>query len=462
MATATADDYYGQLTKAVDANGNPTTYSAFDATGNPETITDALAHATKFVYDERGQVTKVTDADDKVTTQTYDTFGRPLVRTVPKEQDKGDLITTPAPEYDANDNVTTSTAPNGAVSTAVYDAADQITSATAPKDTTTSDERRTTYTYDKAGNLTTTTEPKGTLTTSDPADHVTTNHYDEIYQLTSVVNADGDTISYGYDDVGNTTKVITPRAVAADTTTAFTARTEYDALNRPVKQYQPYDPADTRHNDPNVYTETVYDKVGRVAKTSLPPSEGQTVRNTTVLDYFDNGWVRSSPDPWDIATAYDYNDLGQQTARTLTSAGGSSNRTMTWSYYPDGKLRSKADDGVPVGRSVVLVDNSDSQNTTSTGTWTQGDSPGQQGYDHRAHAAGTGTDAFTWTLNIPEDGTYTAYVKYPKVTGAATAAAYTLTHGTTTERPSPRTRRPPPAPGSPSATTPSSRARTPN
>ncbi|WP_416529646.1 DNRLRE domain-containing protein [Streptomyces coelicoflavus] len=540
VATATAGDYtttydydaYGQLTKAVDANGNPTTYGAFDATGYPETITDALAHTTEFVYDERGQVTKVTDAYDKVTTQTYDTFGRPLVGTVPKDQDEGDLITTPAPEYDANDNVTTSTAPNGAVSTAVYDAADQITSATAPKDTTTSDERRTTYTYDKAGHLTTTTEPKGTLTASDPADYVTTNHYDEIYQLTSVVNADGDTISFGYDDVGNTTrvvdpkknatadttdyttktaydlnhrvtsvtdaagnttkraydkdslvtsttdaennttlitydergntaevkvphsgtttvtyrttryeydevgnttKVITPRAVAADTTTAFTARTEYDALNRPVKQYQPYDPADARHNDPNVYTETVYDKVGRVAKTSLPPSEGQTVRNTTVFDYFDNGWVRSSTDPWSIATTYDYNDLGQQTARTLTSAGGSSNRTMSWSYYPDGKLESRSDDGVPVGRSVVLVDNSDTQNTAATGTWTQGDGTGQQGYDHRVHAAGTGTDAFTWTLDIPEDGTYTAYVKYPELTGAATAAEYTLTHGTTTE-----------------------------
>ncbi|MFB7087470.1 RHS repeat-associated core domain-containing protein, partial [Streptomyces sp. NPDC056296] len=540
VATTTADDYtttyeynsYGQLTRAVDANGNPTTYSAFDATGYPETITDALAQATKFVYDERGQVTKVTDAYDKVTTQTYDTFGRPLVSTVPKDQDEGDLITTPTAEYDANDNVTTSTAPNGAVSTAVYDAADQITSATAPKDTTTSDERRSTYTYDRVGHLTTTTEPKGTLTTSEPADYVTTNHYDEIYQLTSVVNADGDTIRYGYDDVGNTTKVvdpkknatadttdyttktaydlnhrvtvvtdaagnttkraydkdslvtsttdaennttlitydergktaevkvphrrtttttyrtsryeydevgnttkvITPRAVAADTTTAFTARTEYDALNRPVKQYQPYDPADTRHNDPNIYTETAYDKVGRVAKTSLPPSEGQTVRNTTAYDYFDNGWVRSSTDPWSIATTYDYNDLGRQTARTLTSAGGSSNRTMAWSYYPDGKLKSRSDDGVPVGRSVVLVDNSDTQNTATTGTWTQGDGTGQQGYDHGTHAAGTGTDAFTWTLNIPEDGTYTAYVKYPEVTGAATAADYTLTHGTTTE-----------------------------
>ncbi len=238
---------------------------------------------------------------------------------------------------------------------------------------------------------------------------------------------------FAYDQVGNTTKVITPRGAATAAADDFTARTEYDALNRPVKQYQPYDPSDARYNDPNVYTQTVFDAVGRVQKVSLPPSEGQTVRNGTVYDYFDNGWVKKATDPWSIATAYDYTELGQQKARTLTSAGGSSDRTMTWSYYPDGKLKSKADDGVPVGKSVVLVDNSDSQHTTSTGTWAKGDIAGQQGYDHRTHAAGSGTDAFTWTLNIPKDGTYTAYVKYPRVTGAATTAKYTLSQGATTQ-----------------------------
>ncbi|MFE1268399.1 DNRLRE domain-containing protein [Streptomyces sp. NPDC058758] len=536
VATTTAGDYttayeydaYGQLTKATDANGNPTTNSGFGPTGYPAKITDALGKATDFVYDERGQVTEITDALGKKITQTYDVFGRSLVNTVPKDQAAGVLITSPAPVYDANDNVTTSTAPNGAVSTAVYDAADQMASATSPKDTTTSEERKTVYSYDKVGNLRTTTEPKGTLTTSDPADYVTTQYYDAINQLTSAVNTAGDKIAYEYDSVGNlttvidpkknatadttdytsktaydlnhrvttvtdaagnstsrtydkdslviqtkdaegnvsyvdydergkqkevrvpyegatfrktqfeydqvgnTTRVITPRGTATAAVEDFASRTEYDALNRPVKQFQPYDPADARYNNPNVYTQTVYDAVGRVSKTSLPPSEGQTVRNDTVYEYFDNGWVKKSTDPWDISTTYDYTELGQQKARTLTSAGGSSDRTMSWAYYPDGKLKSKSDDGVPVGSSVVLVDNSDSRHTSATGTWTKGDIAGQQGYDHHTHAAGTGTDAYTWTLNIPKDGTYTAYVKYPKVTGAATTAKYTLSQGTTT------------------------------
>ncbi|MER8070705.1 DNRLRE domain-containing protein [Streptomyces sp. NPDC094034] len=535
VATSTPGDYtttyeydaYGQMTKTVDANGNPTTNSDFGPTGYPAKITDALGKATSFVYDGRGQVREITDALGKKTTQAYDAFGRPMVKTVPKDQAAGVLITMPAPVYDANDNVIKATAPNGAQSTAVYDAADQISSDNAPKDTPTSSERKTVFTYDKVGNLRTTTEPKGALTTSDATDYVTTNAYDEIYQLTSVVNSDQDKISYTYDNVGNvtqivdpkknatadtsdyltktaydlnrrvttvtnaagkststtydkdslviqtkdaegnityvdydergkqkevrvpyegstfrttqfeydqvgnTTKVITPRGTATATADDFAQRTEYDALNRPVKQFQPYDPADGRYNSPNVYTQTVYDAVGRVTKSSLPPSEGQTVRNDTVFEYFDNGWTRKSTDPWDITTTFDYTELGQQKARTLTSAGGSSDRTMTWSYYADGKLKSKADDGVPAGKSVVLVDNSDTQHTSPTGTWATGDIAGQQGYDHRTHAAGTGTDAYTWTLNIPKDGDYTAYVKFPKVTGAATTARYTLSQGTT-------------------------------
>jgi YD repeat-containing protein len=294
---------------------------------------------------------------------------------------------------------------------------------------------------DAAGNFTKQSYDKDGLvvSTTDKENNTTTITYDERGKQTEVkVPREGTatrSTKFEYDQVGNTTRVITPRGTATAGADDFAMRTTYDELNRPKRQYQPYDPNDPRHNKADVYTETTYDAVGRVVKSSLPPSEGETVRNDTTYSYFDNGWAKSATDPWDIVTTFEYNDMGQQVKRTLTSAGGSSDRTMTWSYYPDGSLKSKSDDGVPVGKSVVLVDNSDTQNVSPTGTWAKGDLTGQHGYDHRTHAAGTGTDAFTWTLHIPKDGTYTAYVKYPKVTGAATAAKYTLTHGTTTETP---------------------------
>ncbi|WP_405484950.1 DNRLRE domain-containing protein [Streptomyces sp. NBC_00009] len=446
VATATAGDYttsyeydtYGQKIKVTDANGNVTQASDFDPVGAPKTVTDPYAKATKVVYDERGQIISTTDALDKTSTQTYDTFGRPLVSKVPKDQAAGDYITTPAPVYDANDNTTESTSPTNAVSKAVYDAMDQVTSATAPANNQTAD-RKTAYTYDKVGNLRTTTEPKGVATTADATDYVTTNNYDTIYQLTSVVNADNDkssyeydnvgnavtvidpkknatadttdytgkteydfdhrpvkqidaagkftttqydkdsivvattdqegnktqtvpdergmtfevkvpydgttvrTTRYQYDQVGNTTKVETPRGTATTGTDVdFAARTEYDKLNRPVKQFQPYDPADGTYNKADVYTETVYDEVGRVKKTSLPPA-GDPARIDTDYTYFDNGWIKTSTDAWNIKTAYDYNNVGQQEKRTLTGDNGTSTRTMGWSHYPDGSLKGRTD-----------------------------------------------------------------------------------------------------------------------
>jgi RHS repeat-associated protein len=161
------------------------------------------------------------------------------------------------------------------------------------------------------------------------------------------------------------------------------------------------------------------------------------VRNDTVYTHFDNGWVKTSADPWDIVTSYEYDKLGQQTKATLTSAGGSSSRTQTWTYYPDGKLKSHGNDGIPVGKHVVLVDNSDSQHVTTVGVWpaSSAGAAGKdyQGYDYRTHAAGSGGSSFAWNLTIPQDGTYEVFVRY--AAGAATNAPYKVEHnggGTTT------------------------------
>ncbi|MBQ0894377.1 hypothetical protein KBX37_14940 [Micromonospora sp. U56] len=535
--TADPDDYktsytydaWGQMLTAKDANGNATTNSSFDPNGYPQTMTDALTKSTKFVYDARGNVLKVTDALGKDTTQTYDTFGRPLENKVPKKQLAGEFITTPAPIYDVNDNVIQSTAANGAVTNASFDNADQVTYTLAPVDVTGDPERKTSFTYDKVGNMLTTTEPKGNLTPTIAGDYVTTNGYDEIYQTISTVNANGDKISYEYDNVGNAvtvidpqknatadpadyttkytydhahrvtkttdalgkfssstydrdglvkattdqlgnitevaldargkptqvkvphkndagtityrltsyeydqvgnrTRVISPRGVATtDDANDFATVTVYDALNRVKETQTAYDADDARYTTPDKTTYT-YDAVGRLTTVSAPPSSGESVRNDTAYTYFDNGWTQASTDPWDIVTSYDYNNLGAQTARTVTSAGGSSNRTMTWTYHPNGKLKSRADDGVPVGKQVVLVDNSDFNNTTTTGTWAAAaTATGKYGTNYATRAAGTGANTFTWQLNVPQAGTYEVFARYPQVSGAATDAKYTVNH----------------------------------
>jgi RHS repeat-associated protein len=529
---------FGLLSKVTDANGHATQYLDYDPSGYPKTITDPLGKSTLFTYDSRGEVKTVTDPLGDDTSQNYDVFGRPLDKSVAKDHRAMPpvYITTPAPVYDANDNVTQSTAPNGAVTTAVYDDADQVTSSTAPQDTPTSPVRTTSYAYDKAGNVTKVTEPMGTLTTSDGTDYVTSYVYDEIYEQKSVTDAGGDTLTYDYDNVGNVvtvvdprknatadqtdyttkytydlnhrvktatdaagyttktdydhdglttqttdqnntttvisldargkpyqvkvphaagvdditqyvydqvgnqTKVITPRGVATTgVADDFVQETQYDELNRVKEKLTPYDPNDPRYNHPDA-TIYSYDDAGRLSKVSAPPSNGQTVRNDTTYSYFDNGWTHTSTDPWDIVTTYDYNELGQQTSRTLTPAGHSTgnpaddptSRTMGWTYYPDGKLKGRTDNGVPAGQQVVLVDDSDIQNAGYNGTaWTTSSTgTGYQGYDYATHAAGTGSNSFIWNLTIPQDGTYQVYAEYPTTSGAATNASYTVHDGT--------------------------------
>lgn len=538
LTTSDPDDYttryaydtYGQVTKATDANGNATTFTDYGPTGYPATTTDALDGVSSTVYDDRGLVTEARDAAQGVVTQAYDVFERPRAGT---EKVSGErTITTPAPVFDANDNVTRVTAPNGAVSRATYDDADQVTETVAPKDIDTGPDRVTTYAYDKVGNLLKATEPKGVATTDDPDDYVTSFFYDKVYQQTAVENAHGDRIEYSYDqvgnqievrdplktasedpddftsktefdlnhvpvkvtdadgnatttaydadglsvsvtnaaghtsfvtydergartesrtpwtgtgedtryrttrfeydEVGNQTRVITPRGVATTSDQDdFAVRTRFDELNRPVRQYQPYDPDHDRYNDPDVYTETSYDAVGRITRTSLPPSKGQKKRNTTSVAYYANGWIRSTTDNRGIKTAYEYDDLGLQTARTLTGEDGSATRTMNWGYYPDGKLRSRGDEGVPVGSHSVVVDNDTDGVTTATGEWETATADGEQGTDHRTHAAAAAgsTDTYTWTLDVPADGTYALSATWPTTAGAATDATYTLRHG---------------------------------
>ncbi|MFJ8582046.1 DNRLRE domain-containing protein [Micromonospora sp. NPDC093277] len=533
--TATDGDYtsrntyddWGQLVATKDANGNTTEYLDFHASGYPTKIKDAGNGLSYFTYDDRGNVLEVKNGKEAKVTQAYDSFGRPTTKVEPMDAAKNRYITTKAPVYDPNDNITTAYAANGAVSTSVYDEADQVTETLAPKDEPTDPDRRTTTTYDKVGNVVTVTEPQGNLT-SEVGDYTTTTKYDAIYQPIEVTNglgqkvkseydnvgnvtvlydakktasaaddftskfeydwnhrvvktidalgkfttarydkdgltlgstdAEGNesltkyddrgaliesrvphtkdgagnityrTTRYEYDQVGNQTKAITPRGVnTPEDADDFSVVTVYDALNRKKEEWSSYDKDDSRYNTPDK-TFYTYDDIGNLTKVSAPPSEGQAVRNDTEYTYYDNGWTKTSTDPWNIVNSYDYNDLGQQTKNTLTSAGGSVTRTMTWDYYQSGNERGRSEDGLPVGKDVILVDNSDSNNTASQGTWSNGGAAGQWGYDVATAPAGSGSAQFNWQLNVPRDGNYEVFVRHPQVSGAATDAKFTITH----------------------------------
>jgi RHS repeat-associated protein len=475
--TSVTDPFQAVTTYAYDVFGRPGQIVAPKIKGSVSITTPAP------VYDGNDNVTQTTTPTGAVTNYTYDANDELVSKLAPP-----DSTGTTQPEttygYDPAGNLASVTEPDGNVSGAApgsftttygYDAINELTSQTD------ANQNITRYGYDDVGNKTSVTDPLTNLTkqaynlnhwptvTTDAATNTTSKSYDLDGKVTSATDQNNNTTKYTldprgaviqamvphdtsggtttynttqyvYDQAGNRTQVLTPRAVAggisvtsacvATQTCPFTYVTQYDADNRVSAQRSAYDPSDPVYNTPAV-TSYGYDVAGRL-KTVTAPASGRPASggpNVTTYGYFDNNWVKSSADQWGITTSYDYNDNGQQASRTLLSADGSMSRTMTWAYYPGGQLQSLADDGVPTGLYSQMVDNSDFNNTSSTGSWpTSTSGSGYTGYNYATHAAGTGSDAFTWNLNIPIDGNYTVYVKYPSVSGAATNASFKVSY----------------------------------
>ncbi|ADB29853.1 YD repeat protein [Kribbella flavida DSM 17836] len=481
-------DVRGNVLTVTDAKQKTSTYT-YDVFGRPLTSkvpkdqnANLFVTTPAPVYDANDNVTQATAPNGAVSTSTYDDADQLVSSKAPKDS-ATDPDRETKYEYDVVGNLLKQTEPKGVltpdpadfVTSYQYDQVYQLLSVTNAQNDKIS------YEYDNVGNVVTVVDPRKSKS-ADPADYTSKTTYDKAHRPKTATDAAGKTTSQEYDrdgnvigttdadgnktlmtldergktvqvktphtkdgagnpvhrttqveydQVGNQTKVISPRGVeTTDDPDDFAQVTVYDALNRPKEKVAPYDKDDARYNTPDK-TVMTYDEIGNVTKVSAPASEGQTVRNDTSYAYFDNGWVKSSTDPWEIAATYGYNELGQQTARTLTSAGGSSSRTMTWDFFPDGKLKSRSDDGVPVGLHVSLVDNSDTGDVEAAGTWpVAATGTGFQGTNYRTHAAAAGsTDKHTWKLNVPADGKYTVYVRYPSVAGASTAAPYAVSTG---------------------------------
>ncbi|MBY8870381.1 DNRLRE domain-containing protein [Micromonospora sp. PLK6-60] len=155
-----------------------------------------------------------------------------------------------------------------------------------------------------------------------------------------------------YDRNGNQSRVISPRGAdtggATGPWTQYVTVNTYDAANRLVRTTLPYD---SRDGTERQYAHRAYDRNGNLAWTSLPvtQSDATQVATTakTVMEYFDPGWIRTSDDPANPRTHFDYTAKGQQSQRTpeLKASPGTldTGRRMTWEFHPDGLVKSRSD-----------------------------------------------------------------------------------------------------------------------
>ncbi|NUT33989.1 MAG: DNRLRE domain-containing protein [Hamadaea sp.] len=473
--TSTVYDVRGNITSITDARGKTSTF-AVDVFGRSGRSTTPFVAGSPIVveapvYDANDNVLRAYAANSAERTFTWDALDRVTASTTPADVAGGTAPRT-VYGYDKVGNLVRQEDPKGFVRTFTYDAVYQMTSGRNAAGGVVA------MTYDAAGNVVTYADPRKTVT-ADPDDFTTKFAYDRDGKPTKETDAAGFwaaveydkdglavvtidkegvrtsfghdprglvtsvtvprdigvslTTKYEYDKVGNLVKTVSPRGVATtDDPDDFASVAVYDKLNRVAEEILPYDRDDNLYHDQDKILRT-YDAVGNLLKVSAPPSDDQTIRNDTVYSYYDSGWLRTSTDPWQMVDSFEYNVLGQQTKRVHTGSDGATSREQTWTYFPDGKLKSQRDEGLPTGAAAFVVDNTDVSWVKPFGPqpWTASSTgTGYQGHNYYTHAPGSGGNTFQWVSpKINELGEYEIWVRYPAVQGAATNATFSVKVG---------------------------------
>jgi RHS repeat-associated protein len=226
-------------------------------------VIDALGNNTLMTYDLVGNVKTMTDANGRITTNTYDSLNRKTQTTTPVTL--SDLVNN-AP---ITNNLTTE------------------------------------YTYDKNGNI---------ISIKDPNGRITNNTYDELNRQTAGTNAFGTsdeaTTKYGYDGVGNLTAV-------TDANNHHTTYYEYDAVNRQKKvtdalgkvtSQKTYDAAGRVISSTNMYGEITTSTYNDVThQMTMSNTLGASIQKT---DAFGN--IIESKDAVGRINTYKYDQLNRR------------------------------------------------------------------------------------------------------------------------------------------------------
>jgi RHS repeat-associated protein len=192
-------DMYGQVIEIEYADGSviKRQYGARHLELQEET--DELKIKTSYQYDDKGNLTKKTEAvgtvAERITEYERNAQGR-VTRLTRKGKTESNGTTTPDANwqigYDSRGQINQTTDPEGHVRRYVYDRAGNLREATDAKGNTTR------FEVDAAGNLTKTTDPLG---------HVQSYAYDKVGNLTTETDAKGKARQRAYDALNRLTRL---------------------------------------------------------------------------------------------------------------------------------------------------------------------------------------------------------------------------------------------------------------
>jgi RHS repeat-associated protein len=344
----------GNLTSITDADNNTTSYS-YDSAGNLLSITYPDGTSQSFTYDPlgnlqetieqngdpvsyqnnaQGLVTSETFADGTSQTFTYDAHGNLL--TAETFGAGGTLTGTTTLTYNAANELTSVTYPNGQFLDFTYNAAGQRIQSVDQSGFTVN------YTYDALGRLSELNDGSSNL--------IVQYTYNNVGELTEKLNGNGTSTTYAYDAAGDLTQEVNFAPGEASINSSFTytynvlrEMTSMTDASGNVTTYA-YDPTGqlTQVNLPGGQSITyVYNAAGdrtEVLNNGGPTADSSNSDNeitqvdSTTYTYDANGNLHTVTDA-SGTTTYTYNDLNQ-----LVSIAASDGTVTTFQYSPLGFL----------------------------------------------------------------------------------------------------------------------------